>query len=89
MSRRNPFRGRSRRCRGCGCSEHISCVVDVTPSGPIGCTWVLLDVDAPSGICSACAIELGWDQDELINIGCDMSAPHMPLAERPPRLVLP
>lgn len=32
---------------------------------PGGCAWVLLDVDAPSGICSACAARLDWDPLEL------------------------
>jgi hypothetical protein len=45
------------RCRGCGCDDNHACM---TGDGP--CRWVLLDLDAPTGVCSACAELLGWDQ---------------------------
>ena len=46
-----------RTCRGCGCDDHHACI---TAEGP--CAWVLLDVETPTGICSACATDAGWDQ---------------------------
>lgn len=55
-------------CRGCGCTEHNACTV-TTPAGPQGCSWVLLDMDTPTGICSACAIMTGWDQGAMIALG--------------------
>jgi hypothetical protein len=44
-------------CRGCGCTDLRAC------EG--GCSWVLMDVDVPipTGVCSACAIAWGWDQE--------------------------
>jgi hypothetical protein len=46
-----------RTCRGCGCDDDHACV---TADG--ACAWVLLDLDTPTGVCSACAVEAGWDQ---------------------------
>lgn len=48
-SARDPFAGR-RICRGCGCTDRMAC--------PDGCSWVLLDIRRPSGICSTCAEEM-------------------------------
>lgn len=54
--------GQSERiCRGCGCTDSHAC--------PGGCSWVLLDIDTPSGICSSCAIAVEWDPIELAYIG--------------------
>jgi len=41
-----------RECRVCGCDDNHAC------EG--GCAWVLLDIHEPTGVCSACAEELGW-----------------------------
>lgn len=48
-------------CRGCGCSDSHACIG--------GCSWVLLDIDTPTGVCSACAIEVGWDPRAFIMMG--------------------
>jgi len=40
-------------CRGCGCTDLHAC--------PGGCSWALLDLYQPSGICSQCADEMDWD----------------------------
>lgn len=53
-----------RTCRGCGCDDNNACE---TGDGP--CAWVLLDIDTPSGICSACADEFGWRPTLMINVG--------------------
>ena len=52
-------------CRRCGCTDLHAC--------PGGCSWVLLDVDAPSGVCSQCAEEMDWDPVgmETIETGLD------------------
>lgn len=47
-------------CRGCGCDDDHACITD---NGP--CAWVLLDIDSPTGICSACAEEIGWRLHEF------------------------
>jgi hypothetical protein len=41
-------------CRGCGCSDLRAC--------PGGCSWVMLDIETPSGFCSECAEYVEWDQ---------------------------
>lgn len=64
---RDPF-GKHRACRGCGCTEDHACAI-FTPDGPVGCSWVLLDLDLPTGVCSGCAIKMGWDQQGLQLIG--------------------
>lgn len=53
-------------CRGCGCTDNRAC------RG--GCTWVLLDVDSPSGICSTCAETFQWHPALLATIGFDDEA---------------
>lgn len=53
-----------RTCRGCGCDDDYACE---TPDGP--CSWVLLDVDLPTGVCSACAVRAGWDMRALATMG--------------------
>lgn len=45
-----------RTCRGCGCDDNHACITD---DGP--CAWVLLDIGTPTGFCSECAHEVGWD----------------------------
>lgn len=56
-----PILGRKvRLCRGCGCDDDHACI---TEHGP--CAWVLLDIDTPTGICSACAVEMGFDPQIL------------------------
>lgn len=50
-----------RTCRGCGCTDLRAC--------PGGCAWVLLDIDAPSGICSTCAEAFEWDALQMANEG--------------------
>ena len=47
-------------CRCCGCSDDNACV---TSTGP--CFWVLLDVETPTGVCSACAAELDFNQEAM------------------------
>lgn len=46
-----------RMCRGCGCDDHNACVN--------GCTWILLDLFNPTGICSRCGEAFGWDPHTL------------------------
>lgn len=53
-----------RMCRACGCTDSNACV---TTEGP--CCWVLMDVDTPTGICSACAIEFDFEQELFIFAG--------------------
>lgn len=50
-----------RTCRGCGCTDSHAC--------PGGCSWVLLDIEEPSGICSACARMFGWHPVILHTVG--------------------
>jgi hypothetical protein len=53
-----------RTCRGCGCTDLRAC--------PGGCSWVLLDIESPSGICSTCAEEVClWDPMFMDQIGRD------------------
>jgi hypothetical protein len=59
------FTGR-RTCRGCGCDDDHACITDTGP-----CAWVLLDVDGPTGVCTACAGFMGWHQDGLRLVGMD------------------
>jgi hypothetical protein len=42
-------------CRGCGCNDLAACAG--------GCSWVLLDVATPTGVCSQCAKEWEWNPD--------------------------
>jgi hypothetical protein len=65
-------------CRGCGCTEHNACSVR-TARGVIGCSWVVLDLDGPTGFCSACAIESEWHQEDILALAvCDGPAPRLP-----------
>lgn len=52
---------RERTCRGCGCTDRHAC--------PGGCSWVLLDVDQASGICSQCAESFNWSPIEMATAG--------------------
>lgn len=61
-------------CRGCGCTDLNACQIEVTtPEGPaiVGCAWVLLDIGAPSGVCSSCAEALGWQPRLLAMVGLE------------------
>lgn len=58
-----------RQCRACGCTDSHACV---TAAGP--CCWVLEDVHTPTGICSACAIELDFAQALFIFAGREDAA---------------
>lgn len=62
---------RNRTCRGCGCTDTRACIG--------GCSWVLIDVRFPTGICSACAQVLEWDPQALAEVG---------LGEEPPRRIV-
>lgn len=64
---RNMFAGLPRICRGCNCDDNRACVDAHGKS----CALVLLDIDTPTGICSACAIELAWDPQALALVGRD------------------
>jgi hypothetical protein len=59
--------GRGRVCRGCGCTETHAC------EG--GCCWVLFDIPqtpiGPTGVCSACAEEVGWSPGHMAMMGLD------------------
>jgi hypothetical protein len=50
-------------CRGCGCTDLRACVG--------GCSWALLDIHSPTGVCTTCAEEVGWDPVLLFNLGYD------------------
>lgn len=52
-------------CRGCGCDDAHACIDD--RGRP--CRWVLLDIDAPSGVCSACADAVHWHPGLLADMG--------------------
>lgn len=68
-------------CRGCDCDDNHACE---TPDGP--CAWILLDIATPTGVCSACAIELNWDQEGMAFVGRDRDG--IPLVlKQPKRLV--
>jgi hypothetical protein len=43
-------------CRSCGCTDNDACIDRLGRP----CSWVLLDIDRPNGICSACAERAGW-----------------------------
>lgn len=53
-----------RTCRACGCDDQHACF---TEDG--ACSWVLLDIETPTGVCSVCAAELAWHPIVLLNIG--------------------
>jgi hypothetical protein len=55
-------------CRGCGCDDDHACQ---TEHGP--CAWFLLEIDLPSGICTACAVAMGFDPAILIQAMCDLA----------------
>jgi hypothetical protein len=67
---RDPFRV----CRGCGCTDDRGC--------PGGCSWILMDfaitkkgiVPAPTGICSACAIEMDFEMKMMVDAICEYAA---------------
>lgn len=56
----------ARTCRGCGCSagHPMRCC-----SG--GCSWVLLDLPTPTGVCSACAEAVEWDPFTMATMGTE------------------
>jgi hypothetical protein len=43
-------------CRLCGCDDDHACI---DPAGN-ACSWILIDVAMPTGICSGCAAAAGW-----------------------------
>ena len=52
-------------CRGCGCDDDHACVqADGTP-----CGWALLDIETPTGVCTACAISVRWHPRALGTMG--------------------
>jgi len=57
LGRRSPD---LRTCRGCGCDDTHACIE--------GCSWVLLDIDTPTGVCSVCAEAVGWDPRVLAQV---------------------
>jgi hypothetical protein len=67
-----------RTCRACSCDDNHACVTELGP-----CCWILLDVDTPTGVCSACAVELEWDQEGLAFAGRDRDG--IPLVLKQPR----
>jgi hypothetical protein len=56
----DPFAGR-RTCRGCGCTDRMAC--------PGGCSWVLLDISQPGGICSTCAEDMEFEPRFMAFVG--------------------
>jgi hypothetical protein len=52
-------------CRGCGCDDFDACVDDEGNA----CCWVLLDINEPTGICSACAQACGYSQKVFLLVG--------------------
>ena len=54
-------------CRGCSCDDNHACI----DARGQPCSWVLLDVDTPTGVCSSCAEELDWDYEALQLVGRD------------------
>lgn len=55
-----------RTCRACGCTDDNACVVD-----GVACSWVLLDIAAPTGVCSVCADEIEWQPALMVTIGME------------------
>lgn len=55
-------------CRGCGCDDDHACV---KPDGS-PCSWFLRDIETPTGICSACAVRVGYDMRALLRMGIDL-----------------
>jgi len=55
---RHPFApfGQPIVCRICGCDDDNACV----DQDGNACSWTLIDLAYPSGICSACAEVAGW-----------------------------
>lgn len=69
-----------RTCRGCGCDDNHACTTEITQrqalamglpamTRQVACCWVLLDAETPTGICSACAIEMDWHPTFLLMAG--------------------
>lgn len=52
-------------CRGCGCTDDHACITDDGEA----CSWVLLDIMSPSGICSFCADEYEWNPEIMQMVG--------------------
>jgi hypothetical protein len=52
-------------CRGCRCDDDHACVM---PDGS-PCSWVLFDIEPPTGVCSACAERVGWNPRALATMG--------------------
>jgi hypothetical protein len=78
--RRDPRATMLRVCRGCGCDDKHACVTDAGP-----CCWTLMDITTPTGVCSACAIDLDFDQGALAYVGRDDDGE--PLVQSPSRIL--
>lgn len=66
-----------RTCRACGCTDLRACQAEVaTRQGPrvATCSWVLLDIDEPTGVCSVCADALDWHPLALRGVGREEAA---------------
>lgn len=59
-------RARERVCRGCGCTDSAACVG--------GCSWTLMDIETPTGVCSQCAEALDWNWRAFITLGDEEDA---------------
>lgn len=51
-------------CRSCGCSDRPS-LLDGAPV----VSFVLFDIETPTGICTPCAEDAGWDPRFFILVG--------------------
>lgn len=61
-----------RTCRGCGCTESRACVP--------ACSWVLVDLDEATGVCSVCADHVGYDTAIMFQMNRDPIFPKTPIA---------
>ena len=43
-------------CRECGCDDYHACV----DARGQPCSWFSIDITLPTGICTHCAAEIGW-----------------------------
>jgi hypothetical protein len=50
-------------CRGCYCDDNRACAG--------GCSWVLLDVGSPTGVCSTCADLVHWHVVAMATMGLE------------------
>jgi len=52
-------------CRGCGCDDTNAWLDGAGQA----CSWTLLDIETPTGVCSSCAVRAGWHPVVLSAIG--------------------